>query len=58
LIISSKNYILYTLDISENEYRDAAVLLLYKGFRQKIIKFSRCLFNELWLGLDICDNQS
>jgi hypothetical protein len=33
------------LDISENECRDVAVLRLYKGFRQRIIKFGRCL---LW----------
>jgi hypothetical protein len=28
---------------SENECRDVAVLRLYKGFRQRIIKFGRCL---------------
>ena len=38
------------LDISENDCRDVAVLRLYKGFRQRIIKFGRCLLNRI----DLC----
>ena len=31
------------IDISENDCRDVALLRLYKGFRQRIINFWRCL---------------